>query len=549
MLGKTMQIILVILLFWFAKLSDSWPLSTRSGWIIDKSSGHRFKLRCVNWAAHLQPMIAEGLNKKPSKDIASHIVSNGFNCVRLTWATHMFTRYSNLTVAQSLDRLALKEVMAGVAKNNGVLLNSTLVDAYEMVIDDLGFHNVAVVLDNHISEPKWCCSNDDGNGFFGDENFDPNEWLQGLAIVANRFKDKPMVVAMSMRNELRGPKQNQNDWYRYIQEGATTIHGKNPHVLVIVSGLNYGTDLSFIKERPLELKLKNKLVYEAHWYSFDEQPPEKWLEQPYQVCANETQRFINQAGFLVQGENPVPLFLSEFGVDERGVNGADNLFLGCLLALVAEMDLDWALWALQGSYYLRDGLIGPEETYGLLDANWDHIRNPKIIEGLQLVQQILRDKKSHVKKYYIMYHPQSGHCIRVDKKEMYASDCRTWSRWSYKGAGTPIRLMGTSWCLKAVGDGLPVILSIDCKSEQSRWEFASSSKFQIAARDEHGIHLCLEWNPIPTNSSNILTKKCLCSEDESQCHENPQSQWFKLISSNSKQWKVPEVNEKRSSTS
>ncbi|KAA8520890.1 hypothetical protein F0562_011563 [Nyssa sinensis] len=493
MVGKTLQIILVILLFWLeAKLCDSWPLSTRSRWIIEESSGDRYKLKCVNWAGHLQAMIAEGLDKKPSKQIARQVVSNGFNCVRLTWATHMFTRYSNLTVAQSLDCLGLKEAMAGVVKNNALLLNRTLVDAYEIVVDDLGFYNIAVVLDNHVSEPKWCCRDDDGNGFFGDQNFDPNEWLQGLTAVANRFKDKPMVVGMSMRNELRGPSQNENDWYQYMMEGATAIHAKNPNVLVIVSGLVYDTDLSFLKRRPMGSNLNHKLVYEAHWYSFSERPPEKWLVQPLnQVCANATQRFINLAGFLVQGQNPVPLFVSEFGVDQRGVNRADNCFLGCFLALITEMDLDWALWALQGSYYLRDGLIGPDEPYGLLDVNWAHLRNPDFLERLQLIQQTLQDQKLEVLKYYIMYHPASGHCVQVEKEEICASDCRSWSRWSHNGDGTPIWLMGTSWCLKAEGDGLPVILSLDCSSEQSRWEFASSSKFQIAAKDENGRSLCI----------------------------------------------------------
>lgn len=79
----------------------------------------------------------------------------------------------------------------------------------------LGNNNVMVILDNHISKPGWCCSNFDGNGFFGDQYFNPDLWVQGLTKVATTFINVTNVVGMSLRNELRGPKQNVNDWYRY----------------------------------------------------------------------------------------------------------------------------------------------------------------------------------------------------------------------------------------------------------------------------------------------------------------------------------------------
>jgi hypothetical protein len=48
-----------------------------------------------------------------------------------------------------------------------------------------------------------------------------------------------------------------------------------------------------------------------------------------------------------------PVFLSEFGVDNRGSNVADNRYWGCVAAAAAGLDLDWALWALQGSYLIE----------------------------------------------------------------------------------------------------------------------------------------------------------------------------------------------------
>lgn len=176
-------------------LSHSLPLSTNLRWVVDEVTGRRVKLHCVNWAAHMEPMLAEGLHLKPLDHIASTIASLGFNCVRLTWATHMLTKrqYATTTVVDSLTSLNLAEAAAAVAEHNPSMANMTLLDACEAVVDALGAVRLMVVLDNHVSRPKWCCGDDDGNGFFGDAYFDVEEWLQGLAMVAHRFRDKPQV--------------------------------------------------------------------------------------------------------------------------------------------------------------------------------------------------------------------------------------------------------------------------------------------------------------------------------------------------------------------
>lgn len=82
------------------------------------------------------------------------------------------------------------------------------------MVTQIGESKIMVILDNHISKPGWCCSNNDGNGFFGDTYFDPEEWKKGLRAVATLFSEAPYVIGMSLRNELRGSKQNVNDWFR-----------------------------------------------------------------------------------------------------------------------------------------------------------------------------------------------------------------------------------------------------------------------------------------------------------------------------------------------
>lgn len=149
----------------------------------------------MNWPSHLEPMIAEGLEKKPLKHITKQIAAAGFNCVRFTWPTYMFTRpdYGGLTVSESLDKLNLTAAKAGVGKNNPSFLKMKVTDVHAAVVNELGKRRIMVVLDNHVSLPTWCCSDGDGNGFFGDDHFSPAEWLQGLAAVAKTYKGNPAV--------------------------------------------------------------------------------------------------------------------------------------------------------------------------------------------------------------------------------------------------------------------------------------------------------------------------------------------------------------------
>ncbi|RHN44352.1 putative cellulase [Medicago truncatula] len=263
---KPLCLILLLSFTIFASHSNSLPLSTNNRWIVDET-GKRVKLHCVNWSSHMNAMVAEGLDAIPLKDVIAQLKGLGFDCVRYTWATYMFTRYSNYKVGENLDKLNLTSSRLGIGNFNPSLESITVVEAFDFVVDEFGKQGMMVLADNHVSDPKWCCDNNDGNGCFGDQYFNLEEWLQGLSNVANRVKGKPQIVAVGLRNELRGPGQNNDNWYKYMSQGVTTVHKANPNVLVFVSGLNYDTDLSFLKTKPLNVNIGDKLVYEVHSYA------------------------------------------------------------------------------------------------------------------------------------------------------------------------------------------------------------------------------------------------------------------------------------------
>lgn len=195
------------------------------------------------------------------------------------------------------------------------------------------------------------------------------------------------MIGIGLRNELRGSRQNASDWYKYIQEAATNVHEVNPDVLLVASGLNYATDLTFLKEKPLESNFDNKLVLEAHTYPWSSGSDDIWVKEPVnEVCANKMQLLNDNVGFVNTGENPVPLFFGEIGINEQNVTPSHDRFLSCILSYAIERDIDWGLWALQGDYYFRENIAGAEETFGIFDINWSHTRNPKVQERLRLMR-------------------------------------------------------------------------------------------------------------------------------------------------------------------
>ncbi|KAL0906640.1 hypothetical protein M5K25_025152 [Dendrobium thyrsiflorum] len=504
------------------------PLSTNSRWIVDES-GRRVKLACVNWVTHLEDMLAEGLSKQPLDSISQSIVSMGFNCVRFTWPLYLATddNLATLTVRQSFLSLGLNESIAAIQVKNPALVDLPLLQAYKAVVKNLGDNNIMVILDNHISKPGWCCSNSDGNGFFGDKYFDPDLWVSGLTKMAGLFNDTANVVGMSLRNELRGPKQNVNDWYKYMQRGAEAVHAANPNVLVILSGLSFDNDLSFLSNKQVQLSFSSKLVFELHWYAFSN--GNAWASgSPNQVCGSISSSVMRRAGFLLK--QGWPLFISEFGIDQRGTNTNDNRYFGCILGLAAELDVDWALWTLQGSYYLRQGVLGMEEFYGVLSYDWCKQRNSSFLQRISTLQSPFQGPGlSDIEPYKVLFHPATGLCVAKKSvlEPLYLSSCNEPEAWDYTEQHSLV-LKGTMMCLKAAGEGEKVKFGVFCSDSASHWELISDSKMHLSTKltANSSRSLCLD---VDSDGRTIVTNTCRCLSNDQTC--DPENQWFRIIDS------------------
>ncbi|KAK4780001.1 hypothetical protein SAY87_016107 [Trapa incisa] len=502
------------------------PLSTSSRWIVD-GDGQRVKLACVNWAAHLEPSVAEGLSKQPVDSISKWISSAGFNCVRFTWPLFLITDGSlgSKTVEQSFRELGLYESIAGIHENNPPFLNLSLLDAFQAVVASLARNGLWVILDNHISKPGWCCDDNDGNGFFGDRYFDLGLWVKGLKRMATMFRGVPNVIAMSLRNELRGRRQSAQNWFRYMQEGAEAVHAANPDLLVIVSGLHHDRNFDFLIDQPLNLTFSRNLVFELHWYSSSTGGRRIWSNRnANEVCRSMADEIMSRAGFLLEMGNP--LFVSEFGGDQSGNSVDDNRYLNCFIGLAAELDMDWAIWTVVGSYYLRQGMVGASEPYGLLNTNFSDIRNREFLQRISSLQTAFQDS-SDDNGHKLIFHPQTGLCVqrKANMGPLQLGLCADSDVWIYTPRKTLV-IEGTYFCLQATGIDEPAKLGIICTDSNSRWDAISASEMHLSSKVGDQT-VCMDVD----SSKTIITDKCKCLSGDSSC--DPASQWFRLITKSS----------------
>jgi len=151
-------------------------------------------------------------------------------------------------------------------------------EVFDKTVESLTNSGVMVILNNHISDAKWCCSLTDGNGLWYNPRYSIYEFLTTLVDLTLRYKSNPMVIGNDLRNEIRDDvnhleipnwgKRDLNDWHLAATTAGNLILSVNPDQLIIVEGMNYANNMSPIKDKPIELKLPNKLVYSFHSYNW-----------------------------------------------------------------------------------------------------------------------------------------------------------------------------------------------------------------------------------------------------------------------------------------
>jgi hypothetical protein len=158
------------------------------------ASGKNVTYAGVNWSGHGEAMVPEGLQHQSIEYIVSKIKSVGINAVRLTYAIEMIDDiYTNsgkdvdikTSFTKALGQQNGMKILGDVLKNNPQFTEATTrLQVFDAVAAELSKQQIYIHLDNHISKAMWCCSETDGNAWWGDRDFNIANWVRGLKYMA-----------------------------------------------------------------------------------------------------------------------------------------------------------------------------------------------------------------------------------------------------------------------------------------------------------------------------------------------------------------------------
>jgi hypothetical protein len=320
-------------------------------------------------------------------------------------------------------------VTADVLKHNPSWSKKTgRFDIWSDVVRKAADRGIFVHPDMHMATAGWCCAHNDSSAWFGDKNFNVGNWTRALGHVAEWAAQHDNIVSMSLVNEPRQPWQQDYPRFHYnwltlvgnLTLGSDAIHAANPDLLISWSGLQFDEDLSALTARlnlleapcymcvatrdaprrePIYFDLAdhawgNKVFYELHLYPMSE-------DLDTGTCSI-IKAQLYRAGFNALGmEEPedckllensslgpcrkaarlTPVLMTEFGAAQDKTL-LTNPYISCIREFTTENKVGWAAWSLAGSFRIRSGRQGVDDTWGLKTFGWDSWRTE---EGVKKV--------------------------------------------------------------------------------------------------------------------------------------------------------------------
>lgn len=363
-------------------------------------------LKALNWYGFdYAPFVAEGLDRLPLDDILATMRSLGFNAIRLPFADE--TVESNPVVTTELDA-------------NPSFRGLHALDIMQRLIERAHDFGIRVILCNSRSEggrgPEL------KTGLWYTQRYPESSWYADWETLARRFRHDDAFVGADLRNEphiigsqftvqayfqhgplwgaYQGSYYRDRDWHWAAQTLGNDLLAINPHLLIIVEGVQmyldpdrgvltgglWGANLIGVQYDPIVLSRPGQLVYSVHEYG-----PHMWQGNwfnPKTTYESLARRWNHLWGYLLTASRllQAPIFVGEFGTcheyfacvssDQGWKQGF--WFQSWVRYLSAHPQVSWAYWSLNptGPFHPND-----ENFYSLLSTNWQHYY-PLLAHGL-----------------------------------------------------------------------------------------------------------------------------------------------------------------------
>lgn len=353
----------------------SLPLST-SGRHVVGADGRPVRLASVNWyGASDAAQVPGGLEAQHRALIASAIHRLGFNSVRLPYSDEM-VRTNPVVDAEQVAA-------------NPDLVGLRVLDVFFAVVHALTEQGIAVIVNNHITESRWCCDLQPCDLTWSNSALGPlcrvrqteDDWIANWRAVMAPLVDNPLVIGADLRNEPRGlfGAPGWAVWARAAAKCGDALHKLNPDWLVVVEGIGSANLLQYARQTPVLLSRANKLVYSAHVYGWS-----GWGSgRPYWTRGYGSFAAEMRAnwGWLMD-EDVAPVWVGEFGAPAHP-NKGDAHYWHNLMRYLREVGRPgFAYWALNPTKFDGQG-----EGYSVVQRDWlTPRRDYRLFDILRLIE-------------------------------------------------------------------------------------------------------------------------------------------------------------------
>ncbi|HEX8917952.1 MAG TPA: glycoside hydrolase family 5 protein [Chloroflexota bacterium] len=374
--------------------------------IVD-AAGRTVRIAAVNWFGFDDRYeVPEGLQKRSLDSIASQIKSLGFNAIRLPFSNQAIER--DPVVTRHLDA-------------NPEMMGLHTLQIMDRVVAAAQRFGLRVILDDARSNAG---DGPDLSGLWYTPAYPENAWIHDWRVLATRYRGNPTVIGVDLRNEphtrgygpwsirtyltqgatwgpYRGVEQPRTDWRLAAERAGRAIQAVNPHLLIIVEGIQqypdpkqpggvdsswWGSMVSPAVTYPVRLPVAHQLVYSPHEYGPFKHSMRYFTKvSTYTSLVSTWQRHW---GSLMTARGGTPILLGEFGTCSQArcardsSRGSQGLWFQYLMQfLKTHPQVGWAFWALDGT-----DARGRDLKNDLLRADWKTIRQPEVMNALKGVE-------------------------------------------------------------------------------------------------------------------------------------------------------------------
>jgi endoglucanase len=323
-------------------------LHTNGAQIVD-DGGHAVRLTGLSWfGLETSSYAPHGLWTRSMASMLDQIQALGYNTLRVPFSSQLFDAGSTpngIDFAQNPD-------LAG--KSGLEILDALIAGARQ--------RHLRVILDRHrpdsnAQSPLWYTT-----------QYPESRWIDDWKLLATRYRNDPTVIGFDLHNEPHDPAtwgddNPATDWRLAAEHAGNAILAINPHLLIIVEGIQtaggstywWGGNLKNAGAHPVRLSVPNQLVYSPHDYPasvFNQ----TWFSAP-DYPANLRGVWDQHWGYLAE-QGIAPIWVGEFGT--RDQSASDKQWLGGLASYLMTHRLSFAFWCWNPDSGDTGGILGDD---------------------------------------------------------------------------------------------------------------------------------------------------------------------------------------------